>query len=810
MSSSIPRVVIVGAGIVGCSLADELTARGWTDVTVLDKGPLPLTGGSTSHAPGLVFATNSSRSMSRFAAYTASKFKSLDCFLDVGGLEVATTPERVDELHRRHGFATSWGLQSEVVDAERCLELYPLLDRGRILAGLHTPDDGLAKAVKASATQAEQATARGARFIGGMDVTSIDQSSGRVTAVRAGEHTFEADIVVCCAGFWGPELGDLLGMRVPLQPLAHQYAHTTELDLPSRRARTEAILPILRHQDERLYYREHGDHLGIGSYHHRPMPVDSRDLGSSENVTAQNMPSSMPFTEADFADAWQRSTELLPSLGEAKIQHAFNGIFSFTPDGAPIVGESREVQGLWVSEAIWVTHSAGVAKSLAEQMITGHSEIDMHECDLYRFEKTDLVPSNVARTSAQNFVEVYDIIHPLQPKVEPRPLRVSPFYGRQQELGAMFLDGAGWERPHWYEANNVLLEQLPEQWQAPKREPWSAKFWSPISAVEAWRTREAVAMYDMTLLRRLEVGGPGALALLQRLTTNQLDKKVGSVTYALMLDETGGVRSDVTVARVAEERFQVGVNGPLDEDWMQRHAGSDVYVRDITGATACIGLWGPLAREVLAPLTSADISHTGLKYFNGRTIHVGGVDVLALRLSYVGELGWELYTDADTALRLWDTLWEAGQAHGVVAAGRSAFNSLRLEKGYRSWGTDMTTEHDPYQAGLGFAVRKAKGDFIGASALQEERGGPVLTCLTLDDPSHVVMGKEPVLIDGTVAGYVTSAAYGYTIGKTVAYAWLPAGLKPGEHVAVQYFRDLLPATVMAEPLVDPDMNKIRC
>lgn len=374
----------------------------------------------------------------------------------------------------------------------------------------------------------------------------------------------------------------------------------------------------------------------------------------------------------------------------------------------------------------------------------------------------------------------------------------------------MFLDGAGWERPHWYESNSVLLEQLPEQWQAPKREPWSAKFWSPISAVEAWRTREAVAMYDMTPLRRLEVGGPGALALLQKLTTNQLDKKVGSVTYALMLDATGGVRSDVTVARVAEDRFQVGVNGPLDEDWMLRHAGSDVYVRDITGATACIGLWGPLARKVLAPLTSADISHTGLKYFNGRTIHVGGVDVLALRLSYVGELGWELYTDADTALRLWDTLWEAGQAHGVVAAGRSAFNSLRLEKGYRSWGTDMTTEHDPYQAGLGFAVRKAKGDFVGASALHEGGDGPVLTCLTLDDPSHVVMGKEPVLRDGTVVGYVTSAAYGYTVGRTVAYAWLPAGLQPGDHVAVQYFRDLLPATVMAEPLVDPDMNKIRC
>ncbi|MGB3373264.1 MAG: FAD-dependent oxidoreductase, partial [Rhodococcus sp. (in: high G+C Gram-positive bacteria)] len=303
MASNSPRVVIVGAGIVGCSLAEELTSRGWTDVTVLDKGPIELPGGSTSHAPGLVFATNASRSMSRFAAYTAAKFKDLGCFLSVGGLEVATTPERVDELYRRHGFATSWGLPSEVVDTERCLELYPLLDRELILAGLHTPDDGLAKAVLASRAQAASATERGARFIGSMEVTAIEEVSGRVTAVKAGGETFPADVVVCCAGFWGPELGDMLGITVPLLPLAHQYAHTTGLDLPAKAAGKEAVLPILRHQDRSLYYREHGDHLGIGSYHHRPMPVDSRTLPGSENVTEADMPSSMAFTEDDFADA---------------------------------------------------------------------------------------------------------------------------------------------------------------------------------------------------------------------------------------------------------------------------------------------------------------------------------------------------------------------------------------------------------------------------------------------------------------------------------------------------------------------------
>jgi glycine cleavage system aminomethyltransferase T len=322
-------------------------------------------------------------------------------------------------------------------------------------------------------------------------------------------------------------------------------------------------------------------------------------------------------------------------------------------------------------------------------------------------------------------------------------------------------------------------------------------------------------MYDMTPLKRLEVTGPGALDFLQRLTTGQMDKRPGAVTYTLLLGHDGGIRSDLTVARLAAGHFQVGVNGPLDLDWMLRHRPADgsVQVRDITAGTCCIGLWGPAARAVLQPLTSEDFSSEALGYFRARRAYVADVPVTALRLSYVGELGWELYTTADAGRRLWDALWEAGQPSGIIAAGRSAFNSLRLEKGYRSWGTDMTTEHDPYEAGLGFAVRMDKGEFVGRTALAGRAAGAVrrrLACLVIGGPGQVVMGSEPVYAGPGPVGYVTSAAYGYTVGAGIAYAWLPAGLAvPGRDVEIGYFGERVPATVTEEPLYDPAMTRLR-
>ncbi|MBE8518829.1 FAD-dependent oxidoreductase [Amycolatopsis sp. H6(2020)] len=806
---SAPKVVIIGAGIVGANLADELTARGWTDVTVLDRGPLPRTGGSTSHAPGLVFQTNASKAMTDFARYTVEKFVELDCFLQVGGMEVATTPARWEDLKRKHGWATSWGVDGQLIDASECVERWPLLDGSRIFGALHVPTDGLARAAKAVEVLATRAGSRGAKFIGSTRVTDVLQERGRVTGVRTDQGDFPADVVVSCAGFWGREIGAMAGMDVPLLPLAHQYAKTGQVaELAGRNTEdVEASLPILRHQDQDLYFREHVDRLGIGSYAHRPMPVDESTLDPAVTETA--MPSMLPFTEDDFAPSWEQSQLLLPALRQTKVEEGFNGIFSFTPDGQSLVGESADVRGFWLAEAIWVTHSAGIAKAVAQLLVDGHSEVDTHDIDVHRFEEVQLAPSYVSETAQQNFVEVYDILHPLQPKLSPRDLRVTPFHARQRELGAVFLEAAGWERPHWFEANAPLLKKVPHDALPPARDAWSAQFHSPIAAAEAWQTRNGVALYDMTPLKRVEISGPGSLEFLQSLTTNQLDKSVGSVTYTLMLDNAGGIRSDVTVARLEPEVFQVGINGNIDVDHFVKHAPPGVQVRDITGGTCCIGVWGPLARDLVQPLSREDFSHAGLKYFRARKARIAGVPVVAMRLSYVGELGWEIYTSAENGLRLWDALWAAGQSLGVIAAGRAAFNSLRLEKGYRLWGTDMTTEHDPYEAGVDFAVRLAKGEFLGRDALEGRTPSRRLRCLTIDDGRTVVLGKEPVFVDGVASGYVTSAAYGYTVGRPIAYAWLPAAADIGSSVEIEYFGRRVAATVAAEPLVDPGMERIR-
>ncbi|UYQ66194.1 GcvT family protein [Streptomyces peucetius] len=601
----------------------------------------------------------------------------------------------------------------------------------------------------------------------------------------------------------------MAGVHVPLLPLAHQYARTGPLPEHAgvNDPGTEASRPILRFQDRDLYFREHTDRIGIGSYAHKPLPVDPFTVPAYDDApaTPMRMPSSYPFTREDCDPSWEDCAWLMPALADSEVEEGFNGVFSFTPDGMPVLGEARSLRGFWLAEAVWVTHSAGVAKAVAEWMVDGRPSTDVHECDLTRFEDAQRSPAYVADRGTQQFVEVYDVLHPLQPMDRPRPLRVSPFYARQQELGAYFLEGGGWERPHWYEANAPLAEDV----ELPARDAWSARHWSPIAAAEAKATHEKVALYDMTPLRRLEVTGPGALAFLQRMTSNNLANKPGAVTYTLLLDERGGIRSDLTVARLAADRFQIGANSRADEDWLLRHAPDDVRIRDITSGTCCIGVWGPLARELVQPLTRDDFSHQGFGYFRARQSHIGHVPVTALRLSYVGELGWELYTSADLGLRLWDTLWEAGQEHGVIAAGRSAFNSLRLEKGYRAWGHDMTDEHNQYEAGVGFAVRLDKGDFVGRKAL--EKAGEVrrrLTALLLDDPAAVVLGKEPVYVDGAPAGYVTSASYGYTLGRCVVYAWLPPPAA-GTAVHVEYFGEKVPATVADEPLFDPDMSRIR-
>ncbi|RYP27060.1 hypothetical protein DL767_007834 [Monosporascus sp. MG133] len=818
-----PRVVIIGAGIVGTNLADELVRRGWTDITVVEQGPLDLPGGSTSHAPGLVFQINNSKTMSLFAKYTVEKLRSLDCFNQVGGLEVATTSARLEELKRKHGLASSWGIDSRLISADECVKIYPLLNRDLVLGGLHIPSDGLALAARFAQLLIARTQKAGVRYLGSTPVTGIAQADGRVTGVITRDGTIPADIVVSCAGFWGVEVGAMVGLSIPLVPMAHQYAKTTAV--PAQAGRNPqpngAKLPILRYQDQDLYYREHGDRYGIGYYGHRPMPVVAASLGETpKHVDEQHMPSRLEFTPEDFEPAWKMSQELLPALQQTKVNEGFNGILSFTPDGGPLVGQPPNLDGFFVAEAVWVTHSAGVARAMAEILTTGVSQLDLGDCDLSRFDQVQLSPAYVKETSTQNFVEVYDILHPLQPRESPRNLRVSPFYSRQRELGAFFLEAGGWERPQWFEVNAKLLKQLPARWQPIERDAWSARYYSPIAAVEAWKTRTAAAMYDMTSLRRLEVAGPGALDLLQRLTTGDMSKAPGTVTYSLLLNRHGGIRSEINVARLSNDLFQVAANGPVDFVYLDREArlqtkktpDRSVQVRDITGGTCCIGLWGPRSRDVIVEVSSDDFTSRALPYSHVKRAHIGCIPVTVVNFSYVGEIGWEIHASADNGLYLWEALWQAGKPYGVVAAGRSAFNALRLEKGLRFWGTDMTTEHDPYEAGLEFALAPTKEGYVGHEALKgrsTKTASRRLRCLTVNDRRSMVLGKEPVYVGGKAVGYITSAAFGYTIGKPIAYAYLPKTVSEGDSVEVEYFGRRIKATVTPEPVYESELGNLQ-
>ena len=825
-----PRVVIIGAGIVGTNLADELVSRGWTDITVVEQGPLDVPGGSTSHAPGLVFQTNGSKSMTQFAQYTIQKLSSLSkdgqsCFNPVGGLEVATTPARLDELRRKHGWATSWGIETRLLSPDECVELYPLLNRDSILGGLHIPGDGLALAARAVQLLIERTRASGVRYMGSTPVTGIEQSGGRVTGVTTPTGTIPADIIISCAGFWGVEVGAMAGLSVPLLPMAHQYAKTTTV--PTQQGRNElpngASLPILRYQDQGLYYREHGDRLGIGYYGHRPMPVSAASLGPTpKNVTEDTMPSRLDFTPGDFADAWRLTQELLPALAETQVAEGFNGILSFTPDGGPLVGQSPILDGFYVAEAVWVTHSAGVARALAELLTTGASTVDLSCAELSRFDDSfQTTPEYVSQTSTQDFVDVYAIVHPFQPRGSPRGLRLSPLHARQVQLGAHFLPAAGgWERPEWYEANAQLLGKLPARWRPVGRDAWSARHYSPIAAAEAWGTRTAAALFDMTPQRRVEVSGPGAVDLLQRLATGDMAAGPGTVTYTLLLDDKGGVRSDLTVARLLEDSFLVSANSNVDVVYLTRAARNQtrntpdksVQVRDMTGGTCCIGLWGPLAPSVMAAAAGNSNNLSTLGPCRARNISIRGIPVTAMSVSPLGEPGWELHTTAECGARLWDTLWNAGRPLGLIAGGRHAYYALRLEAGERIWSVDVTTENDPFEAGLEAAIQPGKEGYVGCDALQRrsrEAATRRLQCLAVDDGRSMVMGREPVYVDGRPAGYVTSAAFGYTVGRPLAFAYLPGSVAPGTGVEVEYFGRRIKATVVADPVYKNNSRAIR-
>ncbi|MEO5884126.1 MAG: FAD-dependent oxidoreductase [Candidatus Limnocylindrales bacterium] len=820
-------LVVVGAGIVGASVAYYLAERGWRDVVVVDQGPIPATGGSTSHAPGGVFVTNYSRAMTRLALETVDLMRALDldgepCFLPVGTLEVARTAERWADHQRKLGVAHSFGIPgARLIDAEETRALVPLLDPGEILGAYHVPMDGIGKPLRAVAAMLRRAEAAGFVMAPLTTVTGFDIVAGELRGVVTDRGTIATRKVVVCGGIWGPLLGDLLRTPVPLTPCQHLYAITTPV--PELAGAThEAVHPMLRDQDRAMYYRQHGDRYGIGSYQHAPLLVDPRDIrrhgtpppasvpGVNPHGETQDMPSLTPWTPEHFDAAWSEARRLLPPLATTTLDYTLNGMFSFTPDGFPVMGPSPAVRGAWLAEAVWITHGGGVGRVMADWITDGDPGFDVHEMDIDRFEPVQQSRAYVRARGARNYDEVYDLIHPLQPLGVARPLRTAPFHEQLAELGAEFFEGKGWERAQWFNTNPVDP--------AAARTGWAARFWSASAATEHRATRERVALFDLTSLTKATVIGPDAEAFLQRIATNDLSGPVGSVVYSAVCNAAGGVKSDITFTRLAEDRYQLGCNGPQDIAYLRRARSPDehVAITEITAGTTAVLVTGPAARSLLQSLSPDDLSNDAFPYMTARPIELDDVPVMGQRISYAGELGWELYAEAAVGRRLWDVLWKAGGPYRLVAAGRAAYDGLRMEKGYRSWGLDMTEEDDPYEVGIGFTVKLKKGDFVGREALQARKDAGrarALAWVALDDPAHVVLGKEPVRAAGAgdeVAGYTRSAAYGYSVGRCLTSVMLPIALAaPGTALTIGWFGDRLPATVVKDPIWDPTGARIR-
>jgi len=815
------RVVIIGGGIVGCSTAYHLARLGWRDIVVLDQGPLFHNLGSSSHAPGLMFQHNNSKTVCTLARWSVETYLGAERLApagsgrsvwQVGSLEIAHSPQRWEELKRKLGNSRAWGLEAQLIGPGEVKRLVPIMYTDDLYGAFYVPSDCDVKGEVVCETLAAHAQKDGAAtFYANTPVTGVEVKGGRAVAVQTPHGRLQAELIVCAAGLWGPVIGRMAGVHVPLTPCQHLYVKTRPL--PELAGETEWVRhPVVRDQDQDMYYRQYANAYGFGSYRHDPLLVPADELPHNDH------PAIFPFTAQHFEESWEDAAHRIPALAKAELDLQFNGLFSFTPDGNSILGETPDVRGFWVAEAVWVTHAGGVGRALAEWLVAGEPSIDLREVDVNRFQLHMPSAAFVRARGERQYIEVYDVIHQLQPPATARELRLAPYHARLQALGAELFESAGWEKAQWYSANEDLLGEFKP---APRRAGWAARFWSPTIGAEHQAARERVGLFDLTAFTKIEVTGPGALGFLQRLTANQMDRPVGSITYTSLLTPRGGIRADLTVTRLGDERFWVltgGGSGLLDLAWLRFHAPGDgsVHIQNVTSAYAALGLWGPRAREVAQPICENDLSNTAFPYMTAQQIYLEYLPVTALRISYAGELGWEFYTPTEYGLRLWDTLWAAGQPHGLAAVGGGAFDSLRLEKGYRLWGSDIHTEYNPLEAGLGFAVRLKKGDFIGREALAQIKAHGLtrkLCAMTFDDPSVAIMGKEPIFAPGgeQALGYVTSANYGYSVGQSIAYGYLPLEhAAPGTPVEIYYYGQRHPARVRPEPLYDPENVKLKC
>ena len=807
------RAVIIGGGVGGTSIAYHLTQLGWEDVVLVDRAEL--TSGSTFHSAGLVGQLRSSVTLTKMMMYGVELYRRLAAetgidpsWHEVGSLRLASTPARLEELRRQAGWAKTFGLPLELISAAEAQTRFPLLSTDGVLGAVFLPTDGWLDPSGLAQALAAGARARGATIQTHSRVVAITTERGRVTGVeverRGGERTtIAADVVVNAGGMFAPEIGRLAGVNVPIIPMAHEYLFTEPID------GVRPDLPTMRDPDNLCYFRGEVGGLCMGGYERTPAPW-SLD-GIPPDFNGKLLAPDWPRFEEITAGAIRR----VPVIADAGVNRMINGPEAFTSDNEFILGES-EVRGFFVAAgfcAHGIAGAGGIGRQMASWIVEGEPELDLWKMDIRRFGAQYRSQAFTLARTTEVYQTYYDIHYPNEERFAGRPLRLSAAYPRLVELGASFGEKSGWERPNWFGSNGADRPEI----EALRPRGWAGQHWDPAIGAEALATRQAAGLYDESSFAKIEVSGPGACAFLQRLCANDVDVEPGRIVYTQMLNSRAGIETDFTVTRLAADLFFIVTGtafGNHDLGWIRKHLPDDdsVDVRDVTSSRGCLGLWGPRARDILAGLTKDDISNESFPYMSARQITVGYVPVLALRVTYVGELGWELYPPTEYGAALWDALWEAGQPHGLVAAGYRAIDALRLEKGYRVWSSDITPDETPYEAGLGFAVALDKGDFVGRDALVAAKAaGPRkrLRCLVLDDPRSVCLGNEPVRIDGDIAGRVTSGGYGFAVGASIAYAYLPPSVAIGSRGDIDVFGEWIGFEVAREPLWDPSGERIR-
>lgn len=807
------RVVIIGGGISGCSIAYHLAKMGWTDVLLLDKGDL--TSGSTWHAAGLVTQFHTSPTLMRMRIYSVNLYRQLQAetgpsvgWHEVGSLRLASSPDHFKFLQRQIGQAKALGMAVEMISPAEALRIFPYMSSEDLYGALYLPGDGHLEPSGVTLELASRARQMGVTMQTGVRVTGFDfDSSGAVRQVNTDHGPIKTEIVVNAAGMWGRQVGAMAGINLPITPLVHQ--HLTTKPIPGHELSPNT--PALRDPYHLFYLREEVRGFLIGGFEVEPQAWSVE--GVPWDFTQKLLPSDWELFDPIMEGAIRR----IPLLAQAELMHLVNGPEGITPDSRPLVGPVPSRPGFFV--ACGLSHTgfgAGGALGdiVAQWIVNGEPDSNVSELNVRRFGPIYEDRAYAAERARESYKYYYELRYPHDENEWARERRLSPLDERLLALGAVFGEKNGWERVNYFEPGRPGRRTGAEQ----KKWGWGKPPFFEQVGLEHQAVRERAGLFDLTSFGKIEVSGPGALALLQRLADNNVDRPVGSLIYTQLLNPSGGIESDLTITRLAEDYFRLITGSNFvagDLGWLTMHLPTDgsVEVREVTDAWACLALWGPHSRKVLQTVSRTDVSNGAFPYLTARTIEINGVEVLAGRVSYVGELGWELYVVPEHAGRVWDALLAAGRDFGLQPCGYKVLDSLRLEKGYRYWSADITPTDNPLEAGLSFCVRFNKGDFIGREALLKLKAEGLrqkLCTLIIGGEAGLLYGGEPIYANGRIVGRIRSGGYGYTISQNIGLAYLPLDLAEEEtQLEVELFGERVGARVAADVLYDPHGVRLR-